>query len=199
MIKGIVARFGRSEHRPGRHVRRDQDRRHARSKQVEIEEILAVKSVRVDRAPGRRNMVVGAPMLVERNNQQRVMPIRAVAHSLVDLLQKLFPAIRRRAGRMIIRPLVEGKNGCPFRFQIAKLGQRACLGMTEELRKRRHLVVLLRSLYLRKGIGGIALIALPFPLIVNAPALFRLCQIIEDGRYIELLHRVDVLIAGASD
>ena len=83
MIERRFRRVGRTEHRARLNEGRDQDRRHADPEQVELKKVRPVQAVGVFRAPEWRDVIVGAAMLVERDDQQRFIPLRAISDSVV--------------------------------------------------------------------------------------------------------------------
>src|ERR1700678_1394881 len=79
-----------SEHRSCRNQRRDQHRRHARTKAREIEPELPGGIVWRHRAQWRRDVVVTPTMFVISNDQKCLLPARAVAQTIIHIMNQLF-------------------------------------------------------------------------------------------------------------
>ena len=120
MIERRFRRVGGTEHRARLNEGRDQDGRHADPEQVELKKVLPVQAVGVFRAPEWRDVIVGAAMLVERDDQQRFIPLRTISDGVVDIQDKLLAGLDDGIWMVIV---AGNAQAGPSRFEIGERGQ----------------------------------------------------------------------------
>lgn len=120
----------------------------------------------------RRDVVRETTVLVEGEDEQRLVPLGTVAHGLVDALDEALAHVDGRRG-------VEGLVRAAFGVYPGELGERARLGVLEKLVKGFHIAVALAGLggpFVEEGIGqeagGVGVIH---------PADVVLRQLLKDG------------------